>query len=180
MGAFAACSLVRIEPRGEVSLLGGELALPAFGVARVSRLIGKSDTTGKRRRWQVKLGGSEISAAKMPMSAGSGLEVLTVGRILPGDEAVNLIGGDNPRNQHGKQESCQQGARPGAANEAPLGVESLPALERKDEQERNDGPGQAEQGQGLQDATGGVAEKARGTDAENAVAGGISGELAAG
>ena len=31
MGAFAVCSLVKIDPVGEVSLLGGELALPAFG-----------------------------------------------------------------------------------------------------------------------------------------------------
>lgn len=52
MGAFAACSPVRIEPVGEVSLLGGELALP-FRVARVSRLIGKSDSTAKDPGWQV-------------------------------------------------------------------------------------------------------------------------------
>jgi hypothetical protein len=38
---------------GEVSLLGGELALP-FRVACVSRLIGKSDTTVKHPGWQVR------------------------------------------------------------------------------------------------------------------------------
>ena len=34
-------------------MLGGELALPLTGVARVSRLIGNFDTTGKPYTWQV-------------------------------------------------------------------------------------------------------------------------------
>jgi hypothetical protein len=43
------------EWRGETSLLGGELALPVW-VARVSRFIGKFDTTAKRPGWQVNFG----------------------------------------------------------------------------------------------------------------------------
>lgn len=46
MGALPAYSLMWNEWRGETSLLGGELALPVW-VARVSRFIGKSDTTAK-------------------------------------------------------------------------------------------------------------------------------------
>ena len=37
---------------GDVSLLNGELALPVLWVARVSRLIGNSDTTAKAHHWQ--------------------------------------------------------------------------------------------------------------------------------
>jgi hypothetical protein len=37
---------------GDVSLLNGELALPMPRVARVSRLIGNSDTTAKVHHWQ--------------------------------------------------------------------------------------------------------------------------------
>jgi hypothetical protein len=37
---------------GEISLLAASALCP-FGVARVSRLIGKSDTTAKRAGWQV-------------------------------------------------------------------------------------------------------------------------------
>jgi hypothetical protein len=37
---------------GDVSLLNGELALPVSWVARVSRLIGNSDTTAKAHHWQ--------------------------------------------------------------------------------------------------------------------------------
>jgi len=56
MGVFAVCSLVRLKLVGEVSFFGGELALP-FRVARVSRLIGKSDTTANRHCWQVRFWG---------------------------------------------------------------------------------------------------------------------------
>jgi hypothetical protein len=38
-----------------ISLLCGELALPHTRVARVSRLIGNSDTTGKVPLWQVEV-----------------------------------------------------------------------------------------------------------------------------
>ena len=38
--------------RCDVSLLYGELARPMSGVARVSRLIGNSDTTAKAYHWQ--------------------------------------------------------------------------------------------------------------------------------
>ena len=58
MGAFAACSMIRNERCGESSLLSGELLYP-FRVARVSRLIGKSDSTAKRPGWQVNFGLNE-------------------------------------------------------------------------------------------------------------------------
>ena len=45
-----------------ISLLCGELALPHTRVARVSRLIGNSDTTGKVTLWQVRVwGGTALS-----------------------------------------------------------------------------------------------------------------------
>ena len=53
MRAFAAHSLLTTQLTGEFCLLGGELALPHPGVARVSRLIGNFDTTGKAHLWQV-------------------------------------------------------------------------------------------------------------------------------
>jgi hypothetical protein len=54
MRAFVAHSLIRTLLRGEIYLLGGELAQPHARVARVSRLIGNLDTTGKVHLWQVK------------------------------------------------------------------------------------------------------------------------------
>ncbi len=45
---------------GEDCLLGGELALPDSRVARVSRLIGNSDTTAKQKAWQVWVSGGSL------------------------------------------------------------------------------------------------------------------------
>jgi hypothetical protein len=50
---------------GEVSLLGGELALP-FRVARVSRLIGNPDITANGCGWQV-----NFAAPRFPAAAGA-------------------------------------------------------------------------------------------------------------
>src|SRR5487761_2328576 len=52
-GYSAAHSLIRSEFFGEVSLFSGELALPKCGRDRVSRFIGKSDTTARGPRLQV-------------------------------------------------------------------------------------------------------------------------------
>ena len=52
-GAFAACALVRFEAVGKVSLLAASLLFPSR-VARVSRLIGKSDTTAIHPGLQVR------------------------------------------------------------------------------------------------------------------------------
>ncbi len=52
-GYSAAHSLIRSEFFGEVSLFSGELALPRCGRDRVSRFIGKSDTTARGPRLQV-------------------------------------------------------------------------------------------------------------------------------
>ena len=48
----AQSTLKRSQLIGDVSLLYGELALPMLWVARVSRLIGNSDTTAKAQHWQ--------------------------------------------------------------------------------------------------------------------------------
>ena len=69
--------------RCDVSLLNGELARPISGVARVSRLIGNSDTTAKACHWQggrqvagdqVDAGGTGFAARghrKSPQTAGA-------------------------------------------------------------------------------------------------------------
>jgi hypothetical protein len=53
MRAFTTHSTIEAGLPDEVGLLGGELALSHAWVARVSRLIGKFDTTGKVHLWQV-------------------------------------------------------------------------------------------------------------------------------
>ena len=59
-------------------------------------------------------------------------------------------------------------------------MEGQPALHGQDQQERIDCPGQCEDGCKLQEAAGEIAHEPHPADAENAVAEGVAGELAAG
>jgi hypothetical protein len=61
MGAFVACSLLRIDPDAAKLPCSAASLLYPSRVARISRLIGKSDTTVNRDGWQVHFSGTQGS-----------------------------------------------------------------------------------------------------------------------
>jgi hypothetical protein len=59
MGAFVACSLLRIDPDAAKLPYSTASLLYPSRVARISRLIGKSDTTVNQDGWQVYFSGTQ-------------------------------------------------------------------------------------------------------------------------